>query len=62
MSNKRVSLSLREAALRLMDYSAIRHMVESKLSFGLLNEWKELIFADPRSKKMWGQNQSHGFH
>jgi hypothetical protein len=62
MSNKRVSLFSRKAAPRLMNYSAVRHMVESKLPSSLLDEWKELIFVDFRSKKMWGQDQSHGFH
>jgi hypothetical protein len=62
MSNKRVSLSSREAALRLIDYSIVQHIIEIKHPFGLLDKWKKLILSDPRSKKMWGQDQSHGFH
>jgi hypothetical protein len=52
MSNFRVSLTSHEAAARRMDYSTVRHYVETKLPFGLLDEWKEFIFADSRSKKL----------
>jgi hypothetical protein len=61
MSNFRVSLTSREAAARRMDYSAVRHYVETKLPSGLLDEWKEFILADSRSKKLWGKDQSPGF-
>jgi hypothetical protein len=52
MSNFRVSLTLREAAACRIDYSAVRHYVETKLPSGLLDEWKEFILADSRSKKL----------
>jgi hypothetical protein len=38
MSNVRVSLTLREAAARRMDYSAVRQYAETKLPSGLLDE------------------------
>jgi hypothetical protein len=57
----RVSLGSREVAARLMDYSAVRHYVESKLSEGLLNEWKEFILEDERSQRMWSKEQPKGF-
>jgi hypothetical protein len=38
MSNFRVSLTSREAAARRIDYSAVRHYVETKLPFGLLDK------------------------
>jgi hypothetical protein len=62
MLNKRMSLFSHKAAPRLIDYSVVQHMVKSKLPSSLLDEWKELILADLRSKKMWGQDQSHDFH
>jgi hypothetical protein len=61
MSNFRVSLTSREAAARRMDYSAVRHYVETKLPSGLLDKWKEFILTDLRSKKLWGKDQSPGF-
>jgi hypothetical protein len=44
-----------------MDYSAVRHYVETKLSSGLLDEWKEFILTDSQNKKLWGKDQSFGF-
>jgi hypothetical protein len=61
MSKVHMNLTSREAAAYRMDYSTIRHYVETKLSFGLLDEWKEFIFINLRSKKLWGKDQSSGF-
>jgi hypothetical protein len=56
-----VSLTLCETTICQMDYSIICHKIETKLPSNLLDEWKEFIFTDLRSKKLWDKDQSSEF-
>ena len=45
-----------------MNYAAVRLYVENTVGRDLLNEWKEFVIADPRAKKLWGQEQVSSFN
>ena len=56
------SLRNREEEAERMNYAAVRLYVENAVGRDLLNEWKEFVIADPRAKKLWGQEQVSSFN